>query len=241
MTSRRCLTAAAGVLAAGALVAGCGGTPGQTGASAAPSTSASGGPGSTPTPPASVTPVPSAAASTPAASTPAGSPTTTPSADPGTLPQTRARPSGTDPAFLARMDLFWRAVTTGDPTVARPSFFPLAAYRQVKAIDDPDGDWTNRLIALFDDDIRVLHKRVGAGATLLGVDVPDEAAQWIEPGVEYNKGSYWRVFGTRVRYRTAAGRVGSFGISSLISWRGPWYIVHLGPINRPNQGGAITE
>ena len=55
------------------------------------------------------------------------------------------------------------------------------------------------------------------------------AAQWILPGVEYNKGSYWRVYGTTVTY-TVGGESRSFPITSMISWRGEWYVVHLGAI-----------
>ena len=158
---------------------------------------------------------------------------------PGSLPQTAARPSGSDPLFAQRMRALWAAIVAGD-TAARNSFFPLDAYLQVKEINNPAADYRNRLIALYDLDIRALHLRVGSGATLLGVDVPDRSATWVTPGQEYNKGSYWRVYGTRVRYRTVAGKEGSFGIFSLISWRGQWYVVHLGPINRTAGTGAIT-
>ena len=163
--------------------------------------------------------------------------------DPGSLPQTTARPSGSDPLFAKRMRALWAAIVAGDTTAdtaAGSSFFPIDAYFQVKAISNPAADYRNRLIALYDDDIRALHLRVGSGATLLGVDVPDRSATWVTPGQEYNKGSYWRVYRTRVRYRTAAGQEGSFGIFSLISWRGQWYVVHLGPINRTPGTGAIT-
>jgi hypothetical protein len=163
--------------------------------------------------------------------------------DPGSLPQTTARPIGSDPQFAQRMRSLWAAIVVGDTaadTAAGSSFFPLGAYLQVKAISNPAADYRNRLIALYDDDIRALHVRVGPGATLLGVDVPDRSATWVTPGQEYNKGSYWRVYGTRVRYGTVAGKEGSFGIFSLISWRGQWYVVHLGPINRTPGTGAIT-
>jgi hypothetical protein len=159
--------------------------------------------------------------------------------DPGSLPQTTARPSGSDPQFAQRMSALWAVIVEGD-TPARSSFFPLGAYLQVKAISNPAADYRNRLVALYDLDVRALHLRVGSGATLLGVDVPDASATWVPPGQEYNKGSYWRVYGTRMRYRTATGKEGSFGIFSLISWRGQWYVVHLGPINRPPGTGAIT-
>jgi hypothetical protein len=157
----------------------------------------------------------------------------------GSLQQTTTRPSGSDPQFAKRMRGLWAAIVAGEQSSAS-SFFPLGAYLQVKAISNPTGDYFNRLIALYDLDIAALHRRVGSGATLLGVDVQDASAQWVTPGREYNKGSYWRVYGTRVRYRTAAGKQGSFGIFSLISWRGQWYVVHLGPISRTPGTGAIT-
>ena len=185
----------------------------------------------------SVPMAPTSRSAQPHARAPAPGPARTP--DPGSLPQTTARPSGSDPQFAKRMRALWAAIVTGD-TPARGSFFPLGAYLQVKAISDPAADYRNRLIALYGLDIRALHLRVGSGATLLGVDVPDRSATWVTPGQEYNKGSYWRVYGTRVSYRTVTGKEGSFGIFSLTSWRGQWYVVHLGPINRPPGTGAIT-
>jgi hypothetical protein len=152
-------------------------------------------------------------------------PTTT--IDPGALPQTADRPSGTDPAFLARMQVLWRAVVSGDALSALPAFFPEAAYLQVKAIANPDADWHQRLVALYDGDITRLHAALrGRPASLVAVDVPDGAAVWVRPGAEYNKGSYWRVYGTVVRYEVG-GRAADFEVQSLISWRGQWYVVHL--------------
>ena len=171
--------------------------------------------------------------------TAAPSPSAARTPDPGSLPQTKARPSASDPQFAKRMRALWAAIVAGEPA-AGSNFFPLGAYLQVKAISNSAADYRNRLIALYDLDIRALHFRVGSGATLLGVDVPDRSATWVTPGQEYNKESYWRAYGTRVRYRTAAGKEGSFGIFSLISWRGQWYVIHLGPINRTPGTGAIT-
>jgi len=101
---------------------------------------------------------------------------------------------------------------------AKPDQFNRQHLRVVVPPRDPDGD----------------------NVSLLGVDVPDRSATWVTPGQGYNKGSYWRVYRTRVRYRTVVGKEGSFGIFSLISWRGQWYVVHLGPINRTPGTGAIT-
>jgi hypothetical protein len=152
---------------------------------------------------------------------------TTTTVDPGTLPQTRTRPTGTDPAFLARVDQLWQAIVNGETAAALPAFFPESAYLQVKAIANPGADWQQRLIRLYDTDLAGLHARVaGHTAVLVSVDVPDAAASWVPPGAEYNKGSYWRVYGTVVHY-LLGGRPATFPIQSLISWRGEWYVVHL--------------
>jgi len=116
-----------------------------------------------------------------------------------------------------------------DPARAMPFFFPLSAYRQVKAVHDPAGDWQNRLVAAYTRDIHALHRQLGAhaaDATLVGLDVPDGAATWVDPGQEYNKLGYWRVYGSALRY-TAGGQTFRLPIYSLISWRGAWYVVHM--------------
>jgi hypothetical protein len=157
--------------------------------------------------------------------------TTTTTTDPGVLPQTDQLPTGDDARFQQRVDALWRAVVDDQPQEAKASFFPLSAYIQVKAISDPVDDYQGRLIADFDQDIRTLHAALGpdaGAATFSGVTVP-AAAEWIVPGTEHNKASYWRVYGTRVAY-AIAGTVRSFPITSLISWRGEWYVVHLGSI-----------
>lgn len=160
-------------------------------------------------------------------------PTTTTTVDPGTLPQTAQKPVASGPMFDAGVNGLWQAVVTDDPAPAMAFFFPLTAYLQVKAISNPASDWHNRLVAAYDRDIHSLHLRLGSSATraqLVGIDVPQSQAEWITPGVEYNKGSYWRVYGTTVRY-TIDGRTQLFTVASLISWRGEWYVVHLSSIS----------
>lgn len=157
--------------------------------------------------------------------------TTTTTVDPGSLPQTTALPSGDDPSFRSRIEALWSAIVDGNPSEGLVAFFPLSAYVQVKGISDPAHDYQTRLIANYWQDIQSLHLSVVSAAgvsSLLSVQVPP-AAQWIRPGVEYNKGSYWRVYGTTVTY-LAGGQRRTFEIHSLISWRGEWYVVHLGAI-----------
>lgn len=155
-------------------------------------------------------------------------PTTTTTLEPGALPQTDEKPTTTGAAFQDHVADLWRAIVTGDPAVAMPFFFPLGAYLQVKAISNPESDWRNRLVAQYEADVRDYHARLGADAGVaqyVGIDVPD-AAVWVQPGAEYNKGSYWRVFDAQVRY-TVNGQARSFPVKSMISWRGEWYVVHL--------------
>ncbi len=156
----------------------------------------------------------------------------------GSLAQTKARPTAHGRAFRAMVSDLWLAVSTGRPSLARPAFFPLAAYKQVKAVYDAAGDWRSRLWLDFRLDVRAAHRLLGThpvAAKLVRVIVPSAGAAWIDPGVCYNKVGYWHVAGPRVVYRLH-GQVRSFGIASLISWRGVWYVVHFGGITRPAVG-----
>jgi hypothetical protein len=164
-----------------------------------------------------------------AASAPA---TTMATADPGALPQTDERPSASGATFTAGVDDLWQAIRQDRPELARPFFFPKSAYLQVKAIDDPAGDYDTRLLAAYDEDLRALHAQLGpnaSDATFTGITVPDDQAVFVQPGEEYNKLPYWRVYGTTLQYELD-GQSGSFPVTSLISWRGQWYVVHLGAI-----------
>ena len=58
---------------------------------------------------------------------------------------------------------------------------------------------------------------------------------WVPPGACYNSIGYWHVPGARVVYERG-GATRSFGIASLISWRGDWYLVHLGAYSRNGAG-----
>jgi hypothetical protein len=175
---------------------------------------------------------PATTPSTTSKSASAPAPTTAPTADPGALPQTDERPTASGAAFDEGVHDLWEAIRQDKPELGLPFFFPERAYLQVKAISDPAGDYQSRLIANFDDDVHTLHAQLGANASdaqFVGVDVPDDQAVVVQPGEEYNKLSYWRVYGTTMRY-TVDGQSGSFPVTSLISWRGQWYVVHLGAI-----------
>jgi hypothetical protein len=158
-------------------------------------------------------------------------PETTTTVDPALLPQTDEQPVAAGDGFDARSRALWDAVVSDDPARGISAFFPLAAYTQIKAVKDPAADWKDRLVADFGTDVHSLHRQLGAAAataTFVGMDVPD-AAVWVTPGQEHNSGPYWRVYGSTLRY-SVDGVEHTLPVESLISWRGQWYVVHLGPI-----------
>jgi hypothetical protein len=230
--SRQSTLVATVSLAAGVLLAGCGGSPGSPRPAVSSSAAGTGSPSAKSAPPtASVTP--RATASAPPSARPVA-----PGA--GALPQTRAFPSTRTAAFGHAMADLWLAVTTGNPSFARPGFFPLAAYKQVKAIPYPVPDWQDRLWSDFVLDVRAAHRLAGSGAHLDRVVVPEKYAAWVYPGACHNKIGYWHVPGARIVYR-AHGQERSFGIASLISWRGVWYVVHLGAVQRTVVTGIVYQ
>ncbi len=130
------------------------------------------------------------------------------------------------------MGLLWTAIVSDDPDTAMPAFFPVAAYQQVKDVGDPAADWKHRLVSAYRHDIHALHASLGDATgdpKLVSFDVPDARARWVDPGEEWNKIGYFRVFGSRLRY-TAGGTEHAIEVKSLISWRGQWYVVHLSDI-----------
>jgi hypothetical protein len=162
---------------------------------------------------------------------------------PGSLPQTHQLPPSTSPGFRREMAALWAGVRTGSAAAAMPAFFPERAYAQVKAIPDPEADYEARLIGDYRLDLAAAHALLGADARtarLIGVEVPGAYAHWVPPGTCYNRIGYYEVPNARVVYRED-GRVRSFGIASLISWRGVWYVVHLGAVTRSAATGVVDD
>lgn len=174
---------------------------------------------------ASVAPIP------PASSPPIASVVPTASAapvDPGTLAQTHERPKDDSEALRSRAEALFEAIQNDDPDRALVAFFPRAAYEQVKAIANPASDWRYRLVANFKRDIHAVHLKLGRKSTaarFVSFDVGPNA-RWVEPNEEGNKLGYFRVYGSRLRY-SVEGEDRLLDITSLISWRGEWYVVHL--------------
>lgn len=239
MISRRALMGL--VTAAGLAAGGCGGS-----GVAAAGTAGSGAP-LVATATSSATGSRSASATTSRASVPPAHtrphrrPHRTP--DPGRLPQTTQLPSAATPTFKAEMSDLWRAIQLGTLGPALPAFFPEAAYVQVKAIANAQSDYRYRLIADYALDIQAAHALLGSdprAARLVRVIVPQSYAHWVDPNACYNRYGYYEVPNSRVVYR-AAGQLRSFGIASMISWRGVWYVVHLGAVLRSSAAGVVDD
>ena len=149
-----------------------------------------------------------------------------------------AHPKISGRAFHAMMIDLWLAVRTGKPSLGRMAFFPVDAYKQVKAIVDPAADWQSRLWDDFVLDVKAAHRLLGPHAKqakLVTMLVDGSQASWINPGGCANRIGYWHVAESRMVYKLQ-GVVHSFGVASLISWRGVWYVVHFGGVVRPAVG-----
>jgi hypothetical protein len=206
------------------------------------SATASGTPTATPTATPSVTgPAPITRTPSPRPSPSPPSPSALPVAPgAGRLKQTQAFPSTKTVAFRNAMHDLWLAVTAGKPRFALPAFFPEAAYDQLKAIAYPESDWQYRLWYDFTLDIVAVHDLLSKNAKLVQVIIPTEYAAWVYPGYCYNSIGYWHVPGARVVYREGS-QVRSFGIASLISWRGDWYVIHFGAVLRGGGYGEVDD
>jgi hypothetical protein len=162
---------------------------------------------------------------------------------PGSLPQTRTEPSFGAP-FQQEMKQLFRAMKYDSIAVGEKVFFPEAAYVSMKTgeIPDPTSDYADRLLRFYDLDLNSYGGLLfgGYASTLVRVDANAHLAQWIEPGVCENKIGYWHVPGVRLVVRKD-GHIVSAGVFSLISWRGLWYVIHLGPNPRSQPYGAVDD
>lgn len=146
------------------------------------------------------------------------------------LPQTEDEPSVTSGAFEQRLQLLVQAIAKDDPALALPSFFPVEAYKQVKAIAKPEQDWQRRLVAAFERNVHQYHRQLGSaaeGVRFVRLDVPAAKVKWMKPGSEGNRVGYFRVLRSKLVLATASGDEIALEVTSMISWRGEWYVVHL--------------
>jgi hypothetical protein len=164
-------------------------------------------------------------------------------AAPGSLPQTRVEPSF-GPGLTTQMKQLWRAIESDSPSLGATIFFPRGAYLRMKTgtIASPSSDFTDRLVAFFNLDLAAYRHRVNADgpATFVRVLANVSDAQWIAPGACENRIGYWHVPGVRLVFHHSRS-VQSVAVASLISWRGVWYVVHLGPNPRPTNVGTVDD
>ena len=146
------------------------------------------------------------------------------------LAQTDQRPTVDSSGFETRIATVARAIQSGEVEPALSAFFPLVAYQQVKDVAKPERDYRFRLLANFKRDLLEYHRALGSDAAASkfeGITVSDKDVKWMAPGSEGNKVGYFRVLRSRLRFTLPTGRSREFELTSLISWRGEWYVVHL--------------
>ena len=141
------------------------------------------------------------------------------------------------------MKALWLAIRSDSPRAGLRAFFPEQAYVQVKTLGDPVADFEDRLVADYRLDIAAAHALLGSGpgtAALVAVNVPAGYAHWVPPNVCDNRVGYYEVPNSRLVY-SENGQERSFGIASMISWRGVWYVVHLGTVVRSTGAGVVDD
>ncbi len=162
---------------------------------------------------------------------------------PENLPQTNVEPSFAAP-LTHQMQTLFRAIRHDSTTLATTVFFPESAYLRMKTgvIRAPAGDYVTRLEYFYFLDLAAYRRRLVAGATstLVRVEANARLARWITPGACENRIGYWHL--PRVRLVVRRNHViVSVAVASLISWRGLWYVVHLGPNPRRFNVGTVDD
>ncbi len=156
------------------------------------------------------------------------------------VPQTTA-PAPSSLAVLGQS--LFNDIVQNERGAARNLFFPRAAYvaMKTKMIAYPASDYDGRLLAFFNLDLDAYHRFLGAvpvryvRSTFLA-----GGATWIAPGVCENAIGYWHEPAIRLVY-SQGGVTKSFAVDSLISWRGRYYVIHLGPNPRPYNVGTVDS
>lgn len=146
------------------------------------------------------------------------------------LPQTEDRPKVDSAWFKSRGEKLFQSIVKDDPESSLEFFFPLVAYQSVKDVADPARDYKYRLLKNFKRDVHDYHGAVGdepEKARFVAIEVPEDQAKWMKPHSEGNKLGYFRVLRSRLRFQDSRGKERELEITSFISWRGEWYLVHL--------------
>ena len=170
-------------------------------------------------------------------------PTTT-TTDAGLLPQTDMQPPMDTVSLTSRLMAMFEGIQSNSHTQAMTVFFPESAYLQMKTgmLANPASDYQGRLVSFLDLDLSAYQQALGSHPTLTtlkGVNANPSFAHWVSPGSCENKIGYWHLPNVRMVYQ-AEGHERSFALASLISWRGLWYVVHLGPNPRNSNVGTVA-
>ncbi len=119
------------------------------------------------------------------------------------------------------------AITADAPGDVEPLFFPRAPFLALKAIPKA-GDYHAKLVAWFEDDLKLEHDRVKGLGPLEFDGFKAGGCKWKDAGTEYNKIAYWSCY--RSRFFAKGGRTRlTFPLATVINWGPSWYVTHLRP------------
>lgn len=120
----------------------------------------------------------------------------------------------------------FQAIVRDDPELAATTFFPRAAFIQVKAMQKPER-YYDKLYARFRDDIHRLHRDTPELAQAEFVELAlGHRGGWVAPGEEGNRLPYWAARHTTLRYRVGTHQR-ALEVRVLITWEQRWYVIHL--------------
>jgi len=124
----------------------------------------------------------------------------------------------------------------------RSRLLPEPAYLQLKDISGAASDYTERLIAEYEEDVASAHQLLGpdaASAQLVGVDVDAAYAHWVAPGRATTASGTSKCRTPGAVHGRRAGTLLWDRVDDLLA--GEWYIVHLGAVLRPGDGGTVDD
>ncbi len=119
------------------------------------------------------------------------------------------------------------ALSTGELEKAKALFFPLEAFKRLKAIDRPE-QYHKQLTLWYQDDLR--REQKGLKAPLRFAAFQLGSCKWKEKGTEYNHIAYWSCYKSKIKMLDGNKEKVELEIRTLINFGNEWFVTHLGPI-----------
>jgi hypothetical protein len=142
-------------------------------------------------------------------------------------PTLDALPASVSDDLTTRAKHLLEAIAHDDPALATDIVFPRDAYVEVKDAADPGKQWDTKVMALFQKQVHLLHKRTKGveRAQFVTFEIGEPVVQAVPKKHDLRR-SLWRVRHSRLTY-AIEGKAAHFDVLELTSWQGAWYITKL--------------